>query len=324
MLYSNGQDIGTLKSKRIKVISKPSKKKLSVKNIALSIPSGSHVALFNRLRSQTVSTRFLHVEGGNFHASSHQWGSFAIHLVDDDEEDAETFSVKDGYVHYGMTVKIVCCETGIAMPKVVIRKVEKQVAILDAEDPVSQLHKVAFYFKDTERMYLCLSQDKIIQFQATPCPTDVYKEMINDGACWTVISTDEAQYKFCEMLGPVTKPITPVPCVNKIAAEGSEKGNGESVLEINGENFTPNLTVWLDDYKCYTMYRCDELLVCKIPHIREFKPEWSYVQQPVACLITLVRNDGIVYPTEEEYIYEPQAPPSPESPPENFEPDVIT
>ncbi len=107
--------------------------------------------------------------------------------------------------------------------------------IIDADDPVSQLHKCAFYMKDTDRMYLCLSQDRIIQFQvsslfcnfncmkhffiiikATECPKEPNKETINEGACWTIITTDQAQYRWCDPMSSnepnkYKEPITSVP-----------------------------------------------------------------------------------------------------------------
>uniref|UniRef100_A0A6I8S747 Recombination signal binding protein for immunoglobulin kappa J region n=1 Tax=Xenopus tropicalis TaxID=8364 RepID=A0A6I8S747_XENTR len=303
MFYGNSDDIGVFLSKRIKVISKPSKKKQSLKNADLCIASGTKVALFNRLRSQTVSTRYLHVEGGNFHASSQQWGAFYIHLLDDEESEGEEFTVRDGYIHYGQTVKLVCSVTGMALPRLIIRKVDKQTALLDADDPVSQLHKCAFYLKDTERMYLCLSQERIIQFQATPCPKEPNKEMINDGASWTIISTDKAEYTFYEGMGPVNAPVTPVPVVESLQV------NKMVLLKLKNLCFLPNVVLALsrDPFPC----RCAESMLCVVPDISAFREGWRWVRQPVQVPVTLVRNDGIIYSTSLTFTYTPEPGPRP-------------
>lgn len=132
---------------------------------------------------------------------------------------------------------------------------DKQNALLDADDPVSQLHKCAFYMKDTERMYLCLSQERIIQFQATPCPKEPNKEVITDGASWTIISTDKAEYTFYEGMGLIRGPVTPVPVVHSLNLNG---GGDVAMLELTGENFTESLKVWFGDVETETFYRYAE------------------------------------------------------------------
>ena len=223
--------------------------------------------------------------------------------MDENESESEEFTVRDGYIHYGSSVKLVCSITGMALPRLIIRKVDKQMASLDADDPVSQLHKCAFYMKDTDRMYLCLAQEKIIQFQATPCPKDPSKEMLNDGANWTIISTDKVEYTFYEGMGPVRSPVTPVPTVTSLQVNG---GGDVAMLELIGESFTPNLKVWFGDVEAETMYRCQENLLCVVPEIALFREGWQWVRQPTQVPVSLVRNDGVIYATGLSFTYTPE------------------
>uniref|UniRef100_A0A1I8F7W9 Recombining binding protein suppressor of hairless-like protein n=1 Tax=Macrostomum lignano TaxID=282301 RepID=A0A1I8F7W9_9PLAT len=243
------------------VISKPSKKKQSLKRTrTCACPAASRVALFNRLRSQTVSTRYLHVEDGNFHASSTRWGSFSVHLLDNDEVESEEFNVRDGYIHY---VKLVCTVTRMALPRLVVRKVDKQSVLLDADDPISQLHKCAFHLKDTDRMYLCLSQDKIIQFQALAGCSKTATTRVDQRRRRLDASSaapTAAEYRWAEGTGPPKAPLRTAPLVTTCGCNG---GGDMAMLEVCGENFTGRICEsGSARIEAETMYRCGELLLC--------------------------------------------------------------
>ncbi|ORX45669.1 hypothetical protein DM01DRAFT_1339899 [Hesseltinella vesiculosa] len=159
----NGLSLGTLPSKGIKVISKPSKKRQSVKNMELCIHHGTTISLFNRIRSQTVSTKYLGVSnneqannGTCFVARTNAWDPFVIWIVDTSRspEQAATMTPRISHhplhhdfppppaialqsgleppmaIHYNQPVVLQCVSTGLVSPVMVIRKVDKGSMVL--------------------------------------------------------------------------------------------------------------------------------------------------------------------------------------------------
>uniref|UniRef100_A0A671SQC9 Recombination signal binding protein for immunoglobulin kappa J region-like n=1 Tax=Sinocyclocheilus anshuiensis TaxID=1608454 RepID=A0A671SQC9_9TELE len=296
MYHSGGQEIGTFTSRLIKVISKPSQKRQSMKNADLCISSGSKVSLFNRLRSQTVSTRYLAVEDGAFVASAKQWTAFTVTLATHSE-----YTVCDSYICYGCVVQLVCTDSGVVLPPMVIRKVNKQHACLDVDEPVSQLHKCAFQFRDSSHMYLCLSNEKIIQFQASPCPKESNKVLLNDGSCWTIIGTEVVEYTFSESLTSHPTTISPVPVINGLELNG---GGHVAMLELHGENFGPHLQVWFGNMQAETMSA--RSLLCVVPDVSILSGEWRWMRQPITVPLSLIRLDGLIHRSSYSFTYTPE------------------
>jgi recombining binding protein (suppressor of hairless) len=97
------------------------------------------------------------------------------------------------------------------------------------------------------------------------------------------------------------------------------------MLELTGENFTPNLRVWFDDVEADTAYRCQTSLICVLPDVSLFYKSrcadgtmsvgdklggWSGSKKdlyaPVVVSICLVRDDGIIYNTGLTFTYAPE------------------
>ena len=95
--------------------------------------------------------------------------------------------------------------------------------------------------------------------------------------------------------------ITPVPLVFNLELNG---GGDVAMLDIRGENFTTFLRVWFGDVEADTMYRCEDALLCVVPDIRLFKGGDKHLKLTVP--VSLVRYDGVIYPTGHTFTYTPE------------------
>uniref|UniRef100_A0A0N5AJA4 Recombining binding protein suppressor of hairless-like protein n=1 Tax=Syphacia muris TaxID=451379 RepID=A0A0N5AJA4_9BILA len=256
LLYGSSCDLGTFCSSRIKV------------------------ALFNRIRSRTVSTHFLHVNENCFYASSSEWSAFSIYLVDDEpgSPESEDFCVRDGCIHYGALVKLIDSVSGMSLPCFRIRKVNKQQVIISAgisEEPVSQLHKCAFQFLGAENVYLCFTQEKIIQHQV--------------------------EYRFYEAMGSSIVPVTPVPIVKGLELYGESE---LARIDLIGCNFTAILRIWFGATPTDTFYRSEESIGCFVPPLEVVRANWHQPNEKLTEVpISLVRDDGVIYATNMRFSY---------------------
>ncbi|KAJ8656303.1 hypothetical protein O0I10_008097 [Lichtheimia ornata] len=154
-------------SSPVTIISKPSKKTCKARSVSSCIVSSAPVALFNRINSQTVRTKYLATDDGRLCAKNSMWSPFDIIVLRQppaDEGGSEIMDTNAPYggmpIVYGSEIKLRDTQSGIESPPLYIRKVDKGRIVHTAEGPVSQMQKVALQLASSnndnehQRMYL--------------------------------------------------------------------------------------------------------------------------------------------------------------------------
>ncbi|KAL1922997.1 uncharacterized protein VTP21DRAFT_9373 [Calcarisporiella thermophila] len=188
----------------ITIISKPSKKSASISSSSTSssaargsLPMGSQIALFNRINSQTVRTKFVKMSaGGQLVVSAAGWSALTLHG-------------RGESLVYGTEVVLQC--EGAEM-HVRVRKVERG-AVKDAWGPVGQMHKVAlesvanpgeFFTANVPvgNISSCSGEDEedragswlnLATLKTTKSTTDESGISVPDVACWTIVGVSRSE-----------------------------------------------------------------------------------------------------------------------------------
>lgn len=307
-------NLGTFVSKPIKVISKPSKKKQNsakhpeckmiyicglqhhLSNIILDIvyvQHGSTIALFNRIHSQTVSTRYLGVNLEKstselaFNARPSTWDPFLIWIVDN--------HVTGGVLRYNQRVVLQCVRTGLLSPVMIIKRKQQQrrsssFPIHEDNEPVSQLHRITLELVDRPSHYLTCINDTVMTAAAA--------SVNDDQAIWTIVGTEFATYSFWK--SPSSAVVSsPFPEITHVETQNDQ-------IILTGTNLHDDLTIWLGDVQCPIIDTQPGTRTCRLPPTSELLASQSLVVDhgdtyKLPILLMRQDNQGIIYGTGRHY-----------------------
>ena len=271
MRINHGEHLGTFVSDTINIISKPSKKKVgSQRQSSLSTPtmknrrsvgekttnlselihSGATVAFYNRLKSQTVSTKYLALnqnEGGSAYkpvAKSGYWQPFVIKSCN---------HLAGNKIYYDEPVYLECPRSGWKSDMFLVRRVEtkEQVVLPESsavdDEAVLQLQKIALQSAKDASLYLSIhpktldihyvksskvacrildenggsSSNDEATMSDSPSPGSaktVIADKISDHCIWSAVAVSKTSYRYFRanlsrslIQHNISLPVTPVP-----------------------------------------------------------------------------------------------------------------
>ncbi|KAF9986610.1 hypothetical protein BGZ75_001600 [Mortierella antarctica] len=236
----------------ISIISKPSKKTAKARNVSSCILAGSMVSLFNRINSQTVRTKYMSVQDGEFCAKNSTWSAFSVTIVSNGATklDAAPKShhrpsqvQSSSPITYGAEIILTETETGVQSDRLIVCKVENGRIQESATGPICQMQKVALMStkrdENGQAVYLSAvgndhqvgrymdhssTSKTVLRYQPSTMAggnTDFMKPGSDDFLCWTIVGISKFEYTYFESLpaadsnGVTPHPITPFPTLMK-------------------------------------------------------------------------------------------------------------
>eukprot|EP00049_Salpingoeca_infusionum_P006723 m.110639 g.110639 ORF g.110639 m.110639 type:complete len:635 (-) comp13405_c0_seq3:403-2307(-) len=298
VFFESGRDVGTFASKPIKVISKPPKKKQSTTtNPDMCIENKGEISLFNRVRSQSGNSKYLlGTPQGQLIYDKKEWDTFKIIQHHDG---ARPRSHAPCYIMYGDVVLLQAKKSNVMFGPYKVCKTDKNVVDAKADDPVSQLQKIALLVVGTERDYLTITDQGVNPVTCSDtAPNGAHR--LTENSCWTLVSCDRYTFRFYDPQFETSQStvMTPVPVVDYVKCLGK-------TVELFGVQFSSLMQVWFGDVPAKTFYRCKELLMCVPPPYKDVRPASDGIcRSPTPVELLLVRNDGVIFRTGHKYTYE--------------------